>query len=377
MGSANSKTFQAEGFVAPGFESVKEMFENNFSRGAEESCQLCVYVGEEMVVDLWCSKRTDTNYSGDTLTNVFSSTKSLTAIAMAALVDKGLINYSDKIASHWEEFGQNDKGELTIADLMRHEAGLATFEAPFDVSCTSREKIKQNALGEIIARQSLYYREGERREYHAVTRGWIANEIFRRAHPSGSTIGEHLQAEVAGPLGADVFVGVPDNKLDVYAPVHEFKIGRVFSGSMNPRNTSVDISFGELMAVLNVWRKHFSDGRNKKLFLPIDGKDYGSTSGLFNLPVMRQGESSSVNGNCSARGLAKVAAAMAGGGTFRGVQILSQQAWESLHAAPTAGNIVGMPTMFTQGGLGKFGEHNGIDVEGFYGWMGYGQSGKN
>ena len=132
MGSANSKTYHAEGFVAPGFESVKAMFEANFSRGAEESGQLCVYVGEEMVVDLWCSKKADNNYTGDTLTTVFSSTKSLTAIAMAGLVDKGLINYSDKIASHWPEFAQNDKGDLTIADLMRHEAGLANFEAPFD-----------------------------------------------------------------------------------------------------------------------------------------------------------------------------------------------------------------------------------------------------
>ena len=373
MGSANSKTFHAEGFVAPGFESVKAMFEANFSRGAEESGQLCVYVGEELVVDLWCSTSTDNNYTGDTLCNVFSSTKSLTAIAMAALVDKDLIKYSDKIASHWPEFGQNEKGELTIADLMRHEAGLAVLDVPFDISCTQRENIKNNALGEIIARQTSYYREGERREYHAVTRGWIANEIFRRVHPSGSTIGEHLQEVVAGPLSADIYVGVPDSKLDTYAPVHEFKIGRVLSGSMNPRNTSVDISFGELLAVMNVWRKHFSDGRNKKLFLPIDGKDYGSTSGLFNLPVMRQGESSSVNGNCSARGLAKVAAAMAAGGTFQGVELLSQQAWDTLHEAPTPGNIVGMPTQFTQGGLGKFGKHQDIDVEGFYGWMGYGQ----
>ena len=373
MGSNNSKTIQAEGFVAPGFESVKEMFENNFSRGAEESAQLCVYVGEEMVVDLWCSTSTDNNYTGDTLTTVFSSTKSLTAIAMAGLVDKGLINYSDKIASHWPEFAQNDKGDLTIADLMRHEAGLTTLDVPLDVSFTQRENIKNNALGEIIARQTCYYREGERREYHAVTRGWIANEIFRRVHPAGSTVGEHLQEEVAGPLSVDVFVGVPDSKLDLYAPVHEFKIGRVLSGSMNPRNTSVDISFGELMAVFNVWRKHYSDGRNKKLFLPIDGKDYGSTSGLFNLAVMRQGESSSVNGNCSARGLAKVAAAMASRGTFGGVQLLSPQTWDTLHAHPTAGNIVGMPTQFTQGGLGKFGKHNDIDVEGFYGWMGYGQ----
>ena len=75
------------GTVAPGYESVKVMFEENFHRGSDESSQLCVYVGEEKVVDLWCSVK-DPGYTGDTLTNVFSSTKSLTAIAMASLVDK-------------------------------------------------------------------------------------------------------------------------------------------------------------------------------------------------------------------------------------------------------------------------------------------------
>ena len=374
MGSTSSKTIQAEGFVAPGFESVKAMFENNFSRGAEESGQLCVYVGEEMVVDLWCSTNTDTNYTGDTLTNVFSSTKSLTAIAMAALVDKGLIKYSDTIASHWEEFGQNDKGEITIADLMRHEAGLANFEAPFDVSCTSRENIKKNELGEIIAKQSCFYPDGEKREYHSLSRGWIANEVFRRAHPAGCTLGEHLQQEVAGPLSADVFVGVPPERLEGYAPVIDMKFGSVLSGCLNPANTAVDTSLGELLGLMNMLRKYSKGGRNQQAFTPIEGKKDWAVGALFNLPVVRQGETSSANGNCSARGLAKVAAAMANGGTLGEVQLLSPQAWEALHASPTMAPIFGLPIQFTQGGLGKFEKVKGIDVEGYYGWMGYGQS---
>ena len=306
MGTANSKTIQAEGFVAPGFESVKAMFENNFQRGADESGQLCVYVGEEMVVDLWCSTSTDNNYTGDSLTTVFSSTKSLTAIAMASLVDKGLIKYSDKIASHWPEFGQKDKGEITIADLMRHEAGLANFEAPFDVSSTLRENIKKDALGEIIAGQTCCYPEDQKREYHSLTRGWIANEIFRRAHPTGSTLGEYLQEEVARPLSADVFVGVPPVKFDDYAPVTDIKLTSVLSGCLNPANTSVDTNLAELLGLLNMLRKYSKDTtRNREAFLPIDGKKETAVGALFNLPVVRQGETSSANGNCSARGLAK------------------------------------------------------------------------
>ena len=121
MGQSSSKSVAVEGFVSPGYESVREMFERNFSRGAEESSQLCVYVGEEVVVDLWGST-SHSPYTGDTLTNVFSSTKSITAIAMAALVDLGLINYSDKICQHWPEFAEHGKGDLTIKDL-----GLKAF----------------------------------------------------------------------------------------------------------------------------------------------------------------------------------------------------------------------------------------------------------
>merc|ERR1711997_330189 len=107
-------------------------FEENFRRGSDESSQLCVYVGEEVMVDLWAST-SHSSYTGDTLTNVFSSTKSITAIAMAALVDLGLINYSDKISQHWPEFAENDKGDIKIEDLMRHEAGLASFDTPMDL----------------------------------------------------------------------------------------------------------------------------------------------------------------------------------------------------------------------------------------------------
>merc|ERR1711874_823096 len=201
MGQSSSKSVSVEGFVAPGYESVREMFERNFRRGSDESSQLCVYVGEEVVVDLWAST-SHSSYTGDTLTNVFSSTKSITAIAMAALVDLGLINYSDKISQHWPEFAENGKGDVTIADLMRHEAGLANLDTPIDMEFTLRENIKSNRMGEVIARQACVYPVGGKREYHTITRGWVANEIFRRVHPEGKTIGEFVDEKIARPLEA-------------------------------------------------------------------------------------------------------------------------------------------------------------------------------
>ena len=100
---------QVEGTVAPGYESVRDMFEANFREGRETNAQLCVYVGDELVIDLYASLYDSSSYTGDTLSNVFSSTKSLTAICMARMVDKGLLDYNEKISKYWPEFAQNGK----------------------------------------------------------------------------------------------------------------------------------------------------------------------------------------------------------------------------------------------------------------------------
>ena len=93
------------GSVSPGYESVRDMFEENFKKGSEINAQLCVYVKERKVVDLWGTATNDESFNGDTLVNVFSSTKSLTAIVVARMVEKGLIGYANKIAQYWRQFG--------------------------------------------------------------------------------------------------------------------------------------------------------------------------------------------------------------------------------------------------------------------------------
>lgn len=118
---------EVHGEVKTGFEPVKQLFKKNMSTMAEDNAQLCVYIGDEKVVDLWASKSNDGNFDADTLVNIFSSGKSLESIAVALLAEKGLIDYSAKIAEYWPEFAAQGKAEITVADLMRHEAGLACF----------------------------------------------------------------------------------------------------------------------------------------------------------------------------------------------------------------------------------------------------------
>ncbi len=206
------------GTVAPGYEPVKEHLERQFWDGRGEKAQVCAYVRGEKVVDLWATARDDDDdgkepYDGDSLHTVFSSTKAVTAVVFACLVDRGLVDYGDKICKHWPEFAQNGKEELRVEDVMRHEAGLAKWVGKIKYVDTLTGNIKENAIGKVIERESPAFpdaRHGSDREYHALTRGWILNEVFRRAHPGGKTIGEYLRTEIAGPLGdIDVHIGAP------------------------------------------------------------------------------------------------------------------------------------------------------------------------
>ena len=228
---------KVEGSVAPGFESVKQLFEDQMHTMAERQAQLCVYHRGERVVDLWADKIGDSNYSADSIVNVFSSGKSLEAIAVAYLVDRGQISYDAKVTEYWPEFGANGKEGITVADVMRHEAGMANFDSQVDMEELFTDKLKQNSMGRIIEQHGLNYdgAGGGKREYHGLTRGWIINEVFRRAEPSGRTIGEFLRDEISGPLNADVIVGVREEQMSKRIQVKALGLGKHLLYSLVPR----------------------------------------------------------------------------------------------------------------------------------------------
>ena len=101
---------------------------------------------------------------------------------MASLVDQGLLGYEDRISQHWPQFQGGGKEEVTVADLMRHEAGLASLDTPVSVEDTWTENIKRNALGAVIEAETCRYPDTGRRDYHSLTRGWVdlARPVRRR-----------------------------------------------------------------------------------------------------------------------------------------------------------------------------------------------------
>ncbi|TRY75151.1 hypothetical protein TCAL_08532 [Tigriopus californicus] len=356
-----------QGEVDPRFRRVQEVFQRHFENGSERSAQCCVYYQGVKVVDLYGSATDDHSYTANTLQTVFSSTKVVTSIALACMVDQGRLSYKDKIAQHWPEFGQNGKENIRVEDVCRHEAGLNHFSTTLPGSAVLTENIKRNQIGEVIENEWLKADPDEEgkypRKYHLLTRGWILNEIFRRVEPQGRTMGEYVRQEIAEKLGIDVYIGITDEEMKRLRPLSYLTKGQILLASLNPFTRVIEPSFGGLLAMFQ-YKPPKAEGAKPKephrkprpaleymtrLLDPIE-----VIEDCLSQPVVIHGETPSANGSCSARGMAKLAACIVNGGQLEGVRILSQEACDQMHAnfqERPDWSLFGTRTSFSQGGL--------------------------
>ncbi|MEM9175968.1 MAG: serine hydrolase domain-containing protein [Myxococcota bacterium] len=377
---------QIAGTVAPGFESVRDLYAIRMATLAERNTQLCVYHKGEKVVDLWATQIGDRSFTADSLVNIFSSGKSMESIALASLHGRGLLDYDKKIADYWPEFAQNGKQDLAVADLMRHETGLASFDRSLDPEALFPENLKKNAIAPTVEAQRARFpeRDDTRREYHALTRGWIANEVFRRVDPAGRTIGEFLREEVSVPLEVEVYTGLRAAEIGRVSPVEVVSFLFVFLQSLLPKALGRRIEknvFQLGVRIYQILRGARKGSTIRRSVPPLEGKG-GFPD--FNDRAIRMGETPSANTHSNARSLAKIAAALAAGGTLGEQKLLDPAACEALHAETTEADMIIMPTSFSQGGVNAFrATHVGSPElgralnegrEGFFGWMGLGGS---
>ena len=211
------------GDVDEGFGKVADAFRDNFARGSEVGAALAVYRNGVKVVDLWGGYRDGYSrapWRRDTMVNVFSSTKGVAALAVALAVSRGFFGYDDKVAAHWPEFAQVGKGDITVRQLLGHQAGLSALKPPpalADVAAPDR-------LAPLLAAQRPRWAPGTRHGYHAVTLGWYESELIRRTDPAGRTLGRFFAEEIARPLGLDLHIGLPSSvSRDQVALLHQWK----------------------------------------------------------------------------------------------------------------------------------------------------------
>ena len=197
-----------DGYVAPGFEEVREEFRANFARRDEIGAACAAYVRGEKVVDLWGGyrdARRQDRWAEDTLVLVYSTSKGLAAIAVALAVSRGLLSYDETVASYWPEFAQNGKGEITLRQLLSHQAGLSGLDLRLD----ARVLADLDTLADGLAAQRPAWEPGTRQGYHALTIGWYESALIRRVDPAGRPLGRFFAEEVAEPLGLEFYFGLP------------------------------------------------------------------------------------------------------------------------------------------------------------------------
>jgi CubicO group peptidase (beta-lactamase class C family) len=172
-----------------------------------------------MVVDLWGGHR-DANrtlpWESDTLANVWSTTKGVTALCFAMIADRGLIDYDRPVAHYWPEFAVHGKGEITVAMLLSHQAGLTGFVG----DARPEDYHDFEAAADRLASQASLFPPGSTSGYHAISIGPLANGLFRRV--TGQSLGAFVAAEFVQQRGLEIAVGLPpawtDRAAEMIAP---------------------------------------------------------------------------------------------------------------------------------------------------------------
>jgi CubicO group peptidase (beta-lactamase class C family) len=199
-----------DGHADEGYGKVADAFRANFAAHRETGAAVAVYRDGVKVVDMWGGYRngfTKEPWRSDTMVNMFSTTKGVAALAMALAVSRGYFGYDDKVVEHWPEFGQAGKAGVTIRELLGHQAGLCALN-PVP---TVQDVADPPRLAAILAAQKPAWPPGTRHGYHAITLGWYESELIRRTDPAGRTLGRFFADEIAGPLGLDLFIGLPNS----------------------------------------------------------------------------------------------------------------------------------------------------------------------
>jgi CubicO group peptidase (beta-lactamase class C family) len=198
------------GSVKPGFEAVRDVFEQNFEERGELGAACCIFYRGEKVVDLWGGIRNETTgepWEEDTMVLVWSTTKGLSALAMALAHSRGLFDYDDHVCKYWPEFAQQGKEKITIRQLFAHQAGLIAFNELGDKEIIA----DPDRLAVVLAKKKPEWEPGTRHGYHGLTLGFYQSELLRRVDPKGRSLGRFFQDEIATPLHLDFYVRLPED----------------------------------------------------------------------------------------------------------------------------------------------------------------------
>ena len=314
---------ESKGYCDERFILAKQAFEKNFDLGLEAGASFAVSLKGELVVDLWggYSDSAKTKpWEKDTLVNVFSTTKIMTALCIHLLIDKGLIDVEAPVSKYWPEFAQSTKEDVLVKHLLSHSAGLPGF----DEQISDEALYDWNRIINLLAAQKPWWKPGTRIGYHMITFGYLLGELVRRV--TGKSIGTFFRDEIAVPLDIDFHIGLPEN-LD--------------------SRTSEIVPPEEIFAKWQIFLI--------KLLFKKAVKVYFNPSLVetdFNSRAWRSAEIPASNGHGNARSIAKVGSILACGGMYDKKKILSKSTVEKAIEPQISGRDVIMIYRPAKFGLG-------------------------
>jgi CubicO group peptidase (beta-lactamase class C family) len=316
-----------EGTCDPKFNKVKDAFAENFEKRGEVGAAAAVMLDGKSVVDIWAGHADPAKsrpWTRDTLVNVYSTTKGVTAICAHRLVDQGLLDIDAPVAKYWPEFAQGGKDKLPVRFLLSHRAGLPAIRKILDEDAL----FSWDQMTTALAEQEPWWEPGTRHGYHALTFGWLVGEVIRRI--TGKTPGVYLRDEIAGPLGVDFHIGL-DAKEDA-------RTGEMIA--MPPPKPGEPNLFAEVM--------RDPESMIAKAFMNPPG---GMRPGLVNTRQWRAAEIPAGNGHGTARALARLYGTLARGGELDGVRVMSKDEVAKCSIEQSSGSdaLLIINTRFSQG----------------------------
>jgi CubicO group peptidase (beta-lactamase class C family) len=278
---------------------VQKVIDRLVDEGKEIGIQVCAYLGEECVVDCWSGVTElggQQKVDADSLFNVYSITKAVTATAVHVQVERGFIAYDAPIAAYWPDFAQAGKEDVTVRHVLSHVSGV--LRMPPDV--TPELMTNWDWMCRRIAEMPGEYPPGSRSSYQSMTFGWMLGEIVRRTDPKRRPFGQFVREEIAEPLGCtDLWLGIPDEA--------------------EPRVATLNAAAVYVMP----------DGNMMRAAQPLS---VDLMPDPFERPYVRRACIPAVGGIFNARSNARFWALLANGGAFNGVRLLAEERVRSFPA---------------------------------------------
>ena len=306
-----------QGYCDERFAAVGEAFALNFAERDEVGASVAITLEGEFVVDLWGGSRDEARslpWEEDTLVNVYSTTKTMSALCVLLLADRGEIDLCAPVKVYWPEFAQNGKDRIEVRHLMSHNAGLSGMDEPF----SGADLYNWDNVVEALARQAPWWEPGTQSGYHALTQGYLIGEVVRRV--TGESIGNFFRKELAEPLGADFHIGIGEE--------HFHRIGELVPP---PSELSAQVSGDSIAA------RTFANPA-------IDARESRT-------PGWRKAEIPAANGHGNARSVVRVQSLVANGGAVFGKRLMSEAGCRAIfdEQSNTMDLVLELPIRFGMG----------------------------